>query len=451
MQYIAVILAAGKGSRMFNSTPKVLLKIAKKPMLEYILITLKSLNIPSCIVINSDMENHKTFKNLQAEYNFSYVIQQQKLGTADALSQALPKCKDYKNILVLYGDVPLISSESIKSLLELHQSKNSYATCLGFEASNPFGYGRVYTKNNMVDKILEENQLDITQKSYNLCNSGTMIVKNHNLPQILAEIAKLPNKEHYLTEIYNILTKNAKECYYNIAPEKEVTGANTPEQLDTLEQYIQQKIVERHRQQGARIIYPHTSYFAYNSIVEADVTIYPNVYIGNNVHIGKGSIIHSFSWLEGTRIGENNEIGPFVRMRPGSETDEKVKIGNFVETKDAKIATETKASHLAYLGDIKIGKNVNIGAGTISCNYDGYRKHSTVIEDDVLVGSNCSLIAPITLGKNSVIGAGSVVTKSCEEDDLVIARAPQKNLPQQGKIWRKKQLISNINAKKKTI
>jgi bifunctional UDP-N-acetylglucosamine pyrophosphorylase / glucosamine-1-phosphate N-acetyltransferase len=439
MQFIAVILAAGKSSRMLSSTPKVLLNIAGIPLIEYILITLKNLSIPACVVVNDEIENHRVFLDLKDKYNFSHVLQQEKLGTADALSKALPKCKNAENILVLCGDAPLVSSESIAKLLDLHIREDSHATCLCFEAKNPHGYGRVYTKNGFIEHILEEEQCNELQKCYNLCNSGTMTIKNLNLREALGEIAKLPNKEHFLTEIYNILVNKGLKCCYSTAPEGELMGVNTLEQLEVLEKHMQKNIVAKHRRNGVRIINPDTSYFAYSCTIERDVIIYPNVYIGPNVYIKEGSVIHSFSWLEGAAIGRNNIIGPFARIRNGTHTDEGVKIGNFVEVKKAEIGAESKASHLAYLGDTKMGSNVNIGAGAVICNYDGYNKYKTIIKDGVFVGCNSSLISPIIIEKNAMIAAGSVVTKSCAEDDLVIARTPQKNLPKKAKSLRLKQ------------
>lgn len=436
-----VILAAGKGSRMKSDLPKVLHPIANKPLVEHVINTAKSLTgLPMNCLIGHGAEQVQ--EALGDKHN--YILQEQQLGTGHAVQQALPYFHDDAIVLILYGDVPLIERSTLERLVAT-VTKNSLGL-LTVNLNNPTGYGRIIRdKNNKVTAIVEqkdasERQLDITE-----VNTGIMAVNSVHLKQWLPLLSNdNAQGEYYLTDIIAMAQKQG----VGIATEQpdnewEVLGVNDRRQQAELERIYQQKQAEQLLIDGVTLLDPsrfdcrgeltvgNDVVIDINCIFKGNVTLGDGVVIGanciiENSSIGAGSIIKDNSILEESTVNEHCIIGPFARLRPKTYLNDHAKIGNFVETKKATIGKGSKVNHLSYVGDAILGDSVNIGAGTITCNYDGVNKHQTTIGDNVFVGSNTALVAPITLASGSTIGAGSIINKSVEKDTLSLTRAPQK-------------------------
>lgn len=433
-----IILAAGKGTRMKSSTPKVLHNIAEIPILQHVLEETKNIdqNCEVMLVISEALKNYSEFQQLQQQYKFSYVIQEQQNGTGHAVLCALAKIDfaKYTDVIVTCADTPLITKDTFKQLIAKHNAEKSYATCVCFEAENAFGYGRVILNDlGKIEQIIEQKNLTAEYADVTLCNSGVMMLQTQGLPEFLGEIE--PNQisgELQLTDIYQISYKHNKSCNVVYASATEVLGINDQAQRAKVEELMQQKIVAKLMLTGVYIIKPDTSYFAANVEIGTGTTVYPNVYMGVGTKIADNVEIHSFSWLKECSIGPKNSIGPFARIRPGTKTGVGVKIGNFVEVKNAEIEANSKASHLAYIGDATIKENVNIGAGAIFCNYDGKKKHHSTVEKNSFIGSNSCIVSPVHVAEGSLVAAGSVITKNTEKNKIAITRSPQKNLPKKG-------------------
>lgn len=436
-----VILAAGKGSRMKSDLPKVLHPIANKPLVEHVINTAKSLTgLPMNCLIGHGAEQVQ--EALGDKHN--YILQEQQLGTGHAVQQALPYFHDDAIVLILYGDVPLIERSTLERLVAT-VTKNSLGL-LTVNLNNPTGYGRIIRdENNKVTAIVEqkdasEKQLDITE-----VNTGIMAVNSIHLKQWLPLLSNdNAQGEYYLTDIIAMAQKQG----VGIATEQpdnewEVLGVNDRRQQAELERIYQQRQAEQLLIDGVTLLDPsrfdcrgeltvgNDVVIDINCIFKGNVTLGDGVVIGanciiENSNIGAGSIIKDNSILEESTVNEHCIIGPFARLRPKTYLNDHVKIGNFVETKKATIGKGSKVNHLSYVGDAILGDSVNIGAGTITCNYDGVNKHQTTIGDNVFVGSNTALVAPITLASGSTIGAGSIINKSVEKDTLSLTRAPQK-------------------------
>lgn len=431
-----VILAAGSGSRMKSTLPKVLHPLSGYTMLEHIVLSINEANFDAHIdiIINSSMQAYHTIQKLATQGNITLREQKQQLGTGDALKCAITPdlAAKYQQLVVLCGDTPLITATTLQQLLKTHRENKNFATCMCFIPESPRGYGRViFNAKERFINIIEEKDLSPGQLQGALCNSGIMIFNTDGLAAILNKIT--PNKitgEFYLTDIYTLLAQEKLPAGIMQANTQEVMGVNTKAQLIACDQVMQQRIAARLMEDGALLLNPNSSYFARDVRVAQGVMIYPNVFMGPGVSIGCNSVIHSFSWLMGCNIGEDNAIGPFARIRPQSTTDSKVRVGNFVELKAASLGANSKASHLTYIGDAEIEEDVNIGAGTIFCNYDGVHKSKTIVRKGSFIGSNSSLIAPLTINEGSLVAAGSVITKDTEANKLAIRRAsPQKSLP----------------------
>jgi len=340
-------------------------------------------------------------------------------------------------VLILYGDTPFVTKETIFNMH--NEIKGGSDLCIiSFNSSNPKGYGRIISDNqNKISEIIEEKEATAMQKEIKLCNSGIVLVKKEALCDFLHVTGK--NKyslhhEFYLTDIVKYLNQKQKNCSYVIAKEDEVIGINNRNQLVYAEKYNQSLIANRLLNNGVTVINSETSYFANNIDIQNDVTIYPNVFIGSNTYIESNSIIHSFSHIEGATIENGSVIGPFARIRPKTRIGKNSKIGNFVEVKNSNLMKNVKAGHLSYIGDATISDNVNIGAGTVFCNYDGKNKHHTFVGEKVFIGSNSSIISPVKINSKAMIAAGSVITKDVEENALAIARSKQTNLKNKSKI-----------------
>ena len=407
---------------MKSLKPKVLHEVANYPILFHVLSSIKKLNPKTVNLVIS-----KELKKYQDEISFlfpeiKYSIQQEQKGTADAVKAV--KKKDGDITLILYADTPLIKVSTLKKLIS-EVKANSKLSILSMIANNPKSYGRVLTLgNNKVIKIVEDVDASKNEKKIKLCNSGVMAVDTKLLNQNIIKVKnENKKKEFYLTdliELFNIqnLLVTHLQCEY-----EETLGINDRDDLQKVEKFFQRNLKEKIKSNGVSLLDPNSIYLSYDTKIGKDSVIYPNVYFGPKVNVGDNVKIKSFSHLEGTYINKNCEIGPFARIRPNTNIEEDVKVGNFVEIKHSKIKKNTKLSHLSYIGDATIGKNTNIGAGSITCNFDGLKKHKTIIGDNCFIGSNTSLIAPIEVKKNSIVGAGTVVKRNIESNSTVFRRS----------------------------
>lgn len=436
-----IVLAAGKGTRMFSKTPKVLHKIGGKPMVYHVIDSSLATNPrPSKIiaVLNDDMENVR--QQIQDVCHIG--IQKEQKGTADAVKSALPHLKGFKgNIIILYADTPLISPHTIQKLLETLTSDVAVSV-LGFNPEDPAQYGRLVLDNeNNLSRIVEYNDATDEEKMIRLCNSGIVAVKGGLLNSLIDKINNNNAKgEYYLTDIIQIANELGHKCSYVAADASEVAGVNNRLQLAEVEKQYQDRLRESVMMNGVTLIDPQSVYFSHDMRIGRDITIHPNVFFGENVIIEDNVEIFSYSHIEGASIGSNSVVGPFARLRMGTEIENNVKVGNFVEIKKSTLEKGVKVNHLSYIGDSDIGKNSNIGAGTITCNYDGFAKYRTSIGKDVFIGSNSSLVAPVTIGDGAIVAAGSTITENVEDEALTIARSKQTVKKNGANIFRDKKL-----------
>ena len=440
-----IVLAAGNGKRMLGSSPKVLLPIGGKPMAQHILDTVSGIEKSRSILVVSNQA--KEVKNsLQFKRNTKIVTQRKQLGTAHAVKAALNQLRPSSVTVVLYGDVPLIESKTLKRLIR-DASKGSLAI-LTFNKDLPKGYGRVVRgANNQVEAIIEEKDATKEQKSINEVNSGILAIKSTLIKKLLPEI-KNHNaaKEYYLTDIVSLSKKHGIKVQPLLLEDPdEALGANTPLELQDLERACQRIRAKKLVNSGVNIadidridsrgslVVGRGSFIDVNNIFEGCVEIGKNTKIGPNCYIkdsviGSGVTLKASTVIEDSRVGDLCKLGPFARIRGGTEIEGKAELGNFVEANRSKIGTESKAKHLTYLGDSNLGRKVNIGAGTITCNYDGKNKHKTKLDDEAFIGSNTSLVAPVKVGKGAYTGAGSVITKNVPPGSLAIGRSRQSNI-----------------------
>ena len=423
-----VVLAAGMGTRMKSSLPKMLHKIAGRSMLGHVLHAGKALGAAKAIVIHGPEMAAVQTEAAVIISSCQFVEQQERLGTGHAVLMAKEALADFKgDVLVLYGDVPLIKTTTLQDLLSKLNARTKMAV-LGFEAENPHGYGRFIGTMNSIRDIREELDASVREKKITRCNSGIIAIDNALLWKIMPMLSNKNAKgEYYLTDLVKLATKAKTNVAVAMCGEMEVAGVNDRSQLSVLERQFQREARKGAMLGGATLIDPDTVYFSADTKIGKDVVIEPNVVFGPKVTIGDGVEILAFSHIEGATISNGARIGPYARLRPGAEIGDNAHIGNFVEIKKAKIGAGAKANHLSYIGDAIVGEGSNIGAGTITCNYDGYEKYLTEIGEKVFVGSNTSLIAPVKIGAGVNIAAGSVITADVPEDALAMSRAPQQN------------------------
>jgi bifunctional UDP-N-acetylglucosamine pyrophosphorylase/glucosamine-1-phosphate N-acetyltransferase len=419
-----IVLAAGKGTRMKSVLPKVMHRAAGRSLIGHVLHAARGLApAEAVVVVGPGMEAVAA----EARGVFPQVrtaIQEDRLGTAHAVSMAKPALGSFSGtVLVLYGDVPLIGAESLAKLAQL--AGRSGMAVLGFEAEDPHGYGRlIRDAGGHVAAIREELDASPEERTISLCNSGIIAVSSERLWPLLGKVGNGNAKgEYYLTDLVELATAEGIACGLAICREAEVAGVNDRAQLAAIEATLQSSYRRRHMLNGATLTAPETVFFSADTVIGRDVVIGPNVVFGPGVTVEDGAEIHAFSHLEGADVGAGARIGPYARLRPGAEIGADAHIGNFVEVKKAVIGQGAKANHLSYIGDARVGAGSNIGAGTITCNYDGYEKHLTDIGNNVFVGSNTALVAPVKVGDGANIAAGSVVTRNVPADALAIGRA----------------------------
>ena len=417
-----VILAAGRSTRFISSKSKLTHELAGYPIINHVFDSAKKVSGKNIIVV-CNKDNHGELKNILSECKL--VIQKNQKGTADAIEVAKKYIKT-ENFIILFGDVPLITYKSLKKLIRSFKN-NNIGSMIAFNAQKPKGYGRVILSNNKVTKVVEEINTTVNEKIIELCNSGIMLVKKSIFYQNIKFIKfNKKKKERYLTDIFEIYFKKNIPFSFVLSSEDEMSGVNNLIDFNKVDSLFQNILVNKFLAQGVLIKKPETSYFSYNTKIAKKVTIEPNVVIRNNVSIKSGSIIKSYSDLDGVLINQDCSIGPHARIRPYSIINKNCKIGNYVEIKNSSIGQSTSISHLTYIGDSKIGKKVNIGAGCITCNYDGVKKSKTIIGNNSFIGSNTSLIAPVKIGNNVKIGAGSVINKDISANKLAIRRSKLK-------------------------
>ena len=423
----AVVLGAGQGVRMKSAMPKVLHPLAGLPLAGHAINAAAAAGAVSCsVVVPPDA---KGFEKLHTPVETRFFEQRERLGTAHAVLQARPALTDVTSpVLVLYGDTPLVTPESIGKLAALIENGAAMAV-IGFHAKNPKGYGRLIASGGAeLLAIREEKDATPEERSITLCNSGIMAFSGPLLLRLLDRIGnKNAAQEYYLTDAVEIARALGYRIAFELIGEDEVRGVNTRAQLAEAEAIFQARARARAMEGGATLIAPETVTFAHDTILGQDVLIEPNVFFGPGVAIEDGVTIKGFCHIEGARIGRGAVVGPFARLRPGTRVGADGKIGNFVELKAAQIEAGAKVNHLSYIGDAHIGANANIGAGTITCNYDGYKKHKTEIGAGAFIGSNSALVAPVKIGDGAYIGSGSVISRDVPADALALTRAPQEH------------------------
>ncbi len=416
-----VILAAGKSTRFESNKSKLMHDLAGIPIVSHVYNTAKKISGKNIIVV-CNKDNHDELRSLFK--NCKLVIQKKQKGTADAIESARAYIKT-KNFIILFGDVPLITDVSIKKLIK--SFKNKVGSMILFKSSNPHGYGRVILDKNKVVKIVEEIHTSKSEKLIELCNSGIMLL-NKSIFFKLIKLIKFSKikKERYLTDIFEIYFKKNIPFTFTQASEDEMSGINTLLDFNKVDRLLQKRLVTKFLNNGVLIKKPETCYFSIDTKIQRRVIIEPNVTIRNKVSIKSGSIIKNFSDLDGVLVKANCTIGPNARLRPKSTIEKNCKIGNYVEIKNSTVGSFTSISHLSYVGDSKIGNQVNIGAGCITCNYDGVKKNKTLIGNLSFIGSNTSLIAPVKIGNNVTIAAGSVINKDIPSNKLAVRRSKLK-------------------------
>ncbi|MDB2415192.1 bifunctional UDP-N-acetylglucosamine diphosphorylase/glucosamine-1-phosphate N-acetyltransferase GlmU [Rickettsiales bacterium] len=424
MKTAIIILAAGKGTRMKSNTPKVLHSIAGKSMIMHVLDIALELNPQKIITVLS--KDTLSVKDQISDYS-DIAIQDEQLGTAHAVKSALPLLDGFEgNILILYADTPLITIETLNNILATLKDDNK-ACVLGFEPEDAAEYGRLkIDKNNNLLEIIEFKDAKDKEREIKICNSGVMAIKSAQLQQLIDKIDNNNAKnEYYLTDLVDLVNKNANKVAWTKGDEEEVMGINDRSQLSHAEYVFQQRMRKKAMLSGITLLAPETVFFSHDTQIANDVIIHQNVVFGPKVNIASNVEIKPFSHIEGADIASGCVIGPYARLRPGTVLENDVKIGNFVETKKSSIGKNSKISHLSYIGDSVVKDEVNIGAGTVTCNYDGYDKFQTIIETGAFVGSNTAIISPVKVGAGSIIGAGSVITKDVKEDSLTVSRPKQ--------------------------
>ena len=422
----AIVLAAGKGTRMKSHTHKVLHPIAGQPMLMHLLSALDALCVERQVAVVGAMGEQ--VRTAMIGRHVDTVDQDPQLGTAHAVLQAKAALTGFVgDVLILYGDVPLVRTQTMRTMLDvLHADSSSAVVVLGFRPEDPGTYGRIIAHEGRIETMVEFKDATPEQRAVTLCNSGIMAVRSEELWPLLERV-KNDNAtgEYYLPDIVILAKAHGRASVVLETNADEVTGVNSRVELANLEAIWQTGRRLEAMANGAMLIAPETVWFSHDTVLGCDVKVEPNVWFGLGVSVADHTVIRAFSHIEGAHIGANCEVGPFTRLRPGADLAAGVRVGNFVEVKKSRLGEGAKANHLSYIGDSNIGARANIGAGVITCNYDGVAKHQTVIGEEAFIGSNSALIAPVTIGAGAIVGAGSAITGNVAAGDLAVARARQ--------------------------
>ena len=422
--FAAVILAAGKGTRMKSDLHKVLHPLAGRPMLEHVLAAVSGLGPEQLVVVVGS--GRAQLEKLVGAYGGTIVVQEPQLGTGHAVRQAEQALAGFDgDVLILYADTPLVEAATMARMLErLHGPGRPAMVVLASRPADPLAYGRVIAEDDgTIRKMVEYKDATDEERACTLCNSGVMAVRAGDLFGLLAEVGNdNAAGEYYLPDIVMLAAARGKSAMVVETAAVEVAGVNSRGELAALEAEWQARRRAQAMADGVTLIAPETVWFAHDTVIGRDTIIAPYVVFGPGTTIGAGVRIHAFSHIEGAQVADGAELGPYARLRPGAEIGAKAKIGNFVEVKKARFGAGAKANHLSYIGDAEIGAGANIGAGTITCNYDGFFKYVTKVGEGAFVGSNSALVAPVVIGDGAIVGAGSVVTADVAADALVVAR-----------------------------
>ena len=429
MSNSVIILAAGKGTRMESDLPKVLHHLAGAPMLLHVMKSSATLEPERLVIIAG--HGADAVGAVARDYNETaqVVLQSEQLGTGHAVSQAKLALADCTgDVIVLYGDTPFVRPETLQALLAAR--KTADIVVLGFQAANAGRYGRLVMQGSAVSRIVEYKDASEQERAITFCNSGVICAKADVLFSLLEAVGNdNASKEYYLTDIVQLANDRNLSVAAVHCDEAETMGINSRAELAQAEASFQSRTRMEMMALGVSLTAPETVYFAYDTVLGRDSQVEPNVVFGPGVTVENGARIRAFSHLEGCHISSGAVVGPYARLRPGTELAENVRIGNFVEIKNARIEDGAKVNHLSYIGDANIGEASNIGAGTVTCNYDGVGKHHTEIGASVFIGSNTMLVAPVTVGDAAMTASGSVITKNVEPGALAIARSQQSNKP----------------------
>ena len=421
-----IILAAGKGTRMKSDLHKVLHPIAGRPMLMHLMASAATLNpAHQVLVVGSGRDQLEQAVGARA----TIAVQDPQWGTGHAVQQAEPALAGFSgDVLVLYGDVPFVTADTMRAMLDrLHAPDAPAVVVLGFEPADALAYGRVIAEGGLVRRMVEFKDANEAERATRLCNSGLLAARAGDLFALLARVTNdNAQGEYYLPDIVNIAIADGRAAaVVTTADPDEVAGINSRAELAEAERRWQDRRRLRAMADGATLIAPETVWFSWDTVVGRDVTIEPNVVFGPGVSVADGVVIHAFSHLEGARVETGASVGPYARLRPGAVLEQGSRVGNFVEVKNARLGAGAKANHLTYLGDADVGAKANIGAGTITCNYDGYFKYRTVIGERAFIGSNSALIAPVRIGADAIVAAGSAVSRDVSDGELRLVRAEQ--------------------------
>jgi bifunctional UDP-N-acetylglucosamine pyrophosphorylase/glucosamine-1-phosphate N-acetyltransferase len=428
--FAVIILAAGQGTRMRSDTHKVLHPIASRPLLLHLLDRVEALGAERRVVVVG--KGREQVEAAIAGSGAEIVIQAEQKGTGHAVLQAAGALAGYDGpVLILYGDTPFVETDTLRRMLDrLDGEGGPGIVVLASSPDDPLKYGRIMLgEGDRIAKMVEYKDASEEERAVRLCNSGMMAVRSTDLFRWLAQVGNdNAAGEFYLPDIVNIAAADGRDAVVIEGDPYEAAGVNSRAELAHLELEWQRRRREQALDEGATLIDPESVWFAYDTKLGRDVTVEPHVVFGPGVTVADGATIHAFSHIEGAAIGAKASIGPFARLRPGTHLAEDTKVGNFVELKKAEVGKGAKVNHLSYVGDASVGAKANIGAGTITCNYDGFGKYRTEIGAGAFIGSNTALVAPVSVGDGAIVGAGSVITRNVEPDSLAIERSEQKGV-----------------------
>ena len=444
MAVALIILAAGKGTRMQSDLPKVLHHVAGAPLLVHAMKAGTSLEPEKTVIVTGHGADLVEAAARDWNEDVDVVLQTEQLGTSHAVLQAKAALKGFEgDVIIMYGDTPFIQPETLEQMLSARA--NHDVIVLGFEAADPGRYGRLVTRGDALERIVEFKDATHEERAVTLCNSGVICCGSDVMFELLNDVTDdNAGKEYYLTDIIGLARTRGLSATVVRCAEAETLGINSRVELAAAEVIFQATSRAAAMENGVTLQAPDTVYFSFDTYIGSDTVVEPNVVFAAGVTVESGATIRAFSHLEGCHVSRGSVVGPYARLRPGTELAEDVKIGNFVEIKNAVIDAGAKVNHLSYIGDATIGERSNVGAGTITCNYDGVFKHKTTIGKDVFVGSNSLLVAPVTLGDESFTATGTVVTQDVPDGDMAVGRARQVN--KAGFARRMLQMLKNKKA-----
>jgi len=447
MNLALIVLAAGQGTRMKSNLPKVLHKVAGAPLVAHAIRSAEGLDVSKSIVVVGHGADQVEVSLSRDFPEAEVVMQTERLGTAHAVDQAKASLVDFHgDAIVLYGDTPFIKPDTLRRMLAARED-GADVVILGFDAAVPGKYGRLIVEDDRLKRIVEAKDATTDELEVTLCNSGVVCADSAVLFDMIARVDNQnASGEFYLTDIVEIANKAGKSCVAVTCDESETLGINSRPELAKAEAIFQGAFRENAMIEGATLQAPDTVYFSFDTKLGKDVIVEPNVVFGVGVSVDDGANIRAFSHFEDCLVRSGATVGPYARIRPGSDIGVGARIGNFVETKKAIISDGAKVNHLSYIGDAFVGENANVGAGTVTCNYDGVLKHHTNIGAGAFIGTNSSLVAPVRIGDGAMTAAGSVITADVPDDALAVARAPQKN--REGFVPRLVQKLKATKAKR---